>query len=338
MGNLFVSCRKPVDLQLASVALMVPDPEKRETKGEDAFFSTVNEVGVFDGVGGWRQSGVDPGPYTRLLAELVRSSLSENDTMSPNGALQIAVTRNELPGSCTACVSSLRDAKLHVINVGDSGLMVVRNSRVIYRSKPTHRGFNHPFQLSHADSNDLVDVRPVSVNVRAGDVIIYGTDGLWDNVFERNISRAVTNHHERLKAITRTEIVGCNIESGLMERENYPATKRFKQFILEHETQHTAGNNTTANSMALSLEELAFELGEMACFGACSETQTSPFEREAKRAGEVHRGGKIDDVTIVVAVIIPVEAEPLCSSILANYPMLMLSQAGRSTAAPPEHN
>jgi serine/threonine protein phosphatase PrpC len=56
-------------LALKAGACCLPHPEKLDTGGEDAYFvSSDNTVlGVADGVGGWRESGIDPGDYSRTL-------------------------------------------------------------------------------------------------------------------------------------------------------------------------------------------------------------------------------------------------------------------------------
>lgn len=56
-------------LRLEPGAAMVPHPQKRDKGGEDAYFVSDDGqvLGVADGVGGWAQSGVDPGLYSKRL-------------------------------------------------------------------------------------------------------------------------------------------------------------------------------------------------------------------------------------------------------------------------------
>lgn len=46
---------------------MIPGPGKEGTLGEDASFSGSNLLAVADGVGGWRDRGIDPSKYSRGL-------------------------------------------------------------------------------------------------------------------------------------------------------------------------------------------------------------------------------------------------------------------------------
>ena len=50
-------------------------------------------------------------------------------------------------GSSTACILALEGATLHAANLGDSGFMVVRRNRVMFKSRSQQHQFNYPFQL-----------------------------------------------------------------------------------------------------------------------------------------------------------------------------------------------
>ena len=49
---------------------MIPHPEKAEKGGEDAGYASLSYLAVADGVGGWADSGVDPGLYSKKLIDL----------------------------------------------------------------------------------------------------------------------------------------------------------------------------------------------------------------------------------------------------------------------------
>ena len=46
---------------------MIPHPEKAYKGGEDAMYSNTHLLSVADGVGGWADSGIDPGIYSKNL-------------------------------------------------------------------------------------------------------------------------------------------------------------------------------------------------------------------------------------------------------------------------------
>jgi len=52
-----------------------------------------------------------------------------------------------LQGTSTACILALEDSKLHAANVGDSGFIVVRKQKVVFKSPSQQHRFNFPYQL-----------------------------------------------------------------------------------------------------------------------------------------------------------------------------------------------
>ena len=52
-------------------ASLLPHPEKAHKGGEDALYASENVLLVADGVGGWAESGIDPGLHSKKLASLV---------------------------------------------------------------------------------------------------------------------------------------------------------------------------------------------------------------------------------------------------------------------------
>ena len=52
-----------------------------------------------------------------------------------------------MQGSCTACILVLEGNQLHEASLGDSGFLVVRNGKVVYKSEPEQVSFDYPYQL-----------------------------------------------------------------------------------------------------------------------------------------------------------------------------------------------
>ena len=50
-------------------------------------------------------------------------------------------------GSSTACILALEGDTLHAANLGDSGFMVVRRNKMLFKSRSQQHQFNFPFQL-----------------------------------------------------------------------------------------------------------------------------------------------------------------------------------------------
>jgi len=200
---------------------------------EDAHFLGERALGVADGVGGmaqFKEYGVDSAKYAAGLMQSARSALRRHEegsldsflsNSSPQAAAQLALAAVAAAdgeaaafGGATITVLTLLGARIGVANLGDSGFMVLRLGEngvfVVQRSVEQQHGFNFPFQLTNfppelsqrfaqlqvdrASSCELY-----SCDVRVGDLVLLFTDGLTDNVYEREV----------------LEIVGCALSPAM---------------------------------------------------------------------------------------------------------------------------
>ncbi|KAG0557162.1 hypothetical protein KC19_11G106700 [Ceratodon purpureus] len=182
------------DMMFNSAAAMIPHPDKVKTGGEDAYFiDGTRWVGVADGVGGWALSGVNAGHYAReLMWNCAERARKVGSTSDPKSVLIYAAKRTKSTGTAATLIASLYDQTLRVANIGDSGFVVVRDSTVVARSEPMVRGFNFPYQIgTGGDDPELAEV--YDVQVQKNDVVILGSDGIWDNLFEQQIIEIVSS-------------------------------------------------------------------------------------------------------------------------------------------------
>ncbi|CAN8324807.1 unnamed protein product [Cochlearia groenlandica] len=189
-------CAKP--LKLVSGSCYLPHPDKEATGGEDAHFICAEEqaLGVADGVGGWAELGIDAGFYSReLMSNSVNAIQDEpKGSIDPARVLEKAHTITKSKGSSTACIIALTDQGLHAINLGDSGFIVVREGHTVFRSPVQQHDFNFTYQLESGSNGDLPSSGQVfTVAVAPGDVIIAGTDGLFDNLYNNEITAIVVH-------------------------------------------------------------------------------------------------------------------------------------------------
>ncbi|KAG2657605.1 hypothetical protein PVAP13_1KG203110 [Panicum virgatum] len=88
------------------------------------------------------------------------------------------------PGAFTAVVLSLRST-LRWAYIGDSAFAVLRGGRMVHCSAAQQRRFNCPYQLNSGDDGDsLAEAEVGGMPVDDGDVVVAGTDGLFDNVHD----------------------------------------------------------------------------------------------------------------------------------------------------------
>ncbi|PWN35166.1 protein serine/threonine phosphatase 2C [Meira miltonrushii] len=180
--------------------------------GEDAYFLRPDALGVADGVGGWAsRPGADPALFSRLLMHFCAVELSRYDglTWASVDAVEVmhrawercvrASRREGILGSSTALIGILRGEELRIANMGDCVLMIIRGGEMMFRSTEQQHSFNFPVQLGMmGDTTDTIKKHPDwdeprrdagrwTVRVKAGDIIVVGSDGLMDNLFDEDI-------------------------------------------------------------------------------------------------------------------------------------------------------
>ncbi|KAL0041824.1 hypothetical protein WJX79_005687 [Trebouxia sp. C0005] len=76
---------------------------------------------------------------------------------------------------------------LKASNLGDSGFAVFRKGALLFQSKPLQHFFDCPYQFASCpdfteDTDRAEDASEYELQLTSGDVIVAATDGLWDNL------------------------------------------------------------------------------------------------------------------------------------------------------------
>ncbi|KAE8721793.1 putative protein phosphatase 2C BIPP2C1 [Hibiscus syriacus] len=181
---------------LYSGAALLPNPTKTFAGGEDAYFiASQNWLGVADGVSQWSLEGISVGVYAKELTENCERIVCDrngvpNPITDPVEVLNRAAANTQTCGLSTVLVAYFDDRALHVANIGESGFMIVRNGAVFKRSSPMLCELNCPVQIERGDyPSDFVEVYRIDLD--ENDVIITATDGLFDNLYGKDIASIV---------------------------------------------------------------------------------------------------------------------------------------------------
>nr|GMC83277.1 probable protein phosphatase 2C 62 [Ipomoea batatas]GMC85580.1 probable protein phosphatase 2C 62 [Ipomoea batatas] len=182
-------------LVLSSGAALLPHPSKALTGGEDAYFVTnQNWLGIADGVVQWSLEGTYPGLYSRELMEncekVILQSGSDSGT-DPKVVLKLSVAKVESPGSSTVLIAHFDGQAFHVANIGDSGFLIIRNGVIYKKSSPMLHEFNFPMQIGSGDDPSQI-VEEYRIELDEGDIVVTGTDGLFDNLYAQEIASIIT--------------------------------------------------------------------------------------------------------------------------------------------------
>uniref|UniRef100_M8BU41 Protein phosphatase n=1 Tax=Aegilops tauschii TaxID=37682 RepID=M8BU41_AEGTA len=164
--------------------------------------------------------------------------------------LQVLATEPGTP----VCPYTLLERAYEETGAADSAFAVFRDGRLVHRSQRQQRRFNCPFQLNATGKGERVNKADVGqMAVRHGDVVVLGTDGLFDNMFDAELE----------------VVVRMGMALGFSPK-----------------------------NMADVVAGIAYEM-------STSKTRDSPYSADSRRLqGDHRRGGKPDDITVVVAFIV----------------------------------
>ncbi|KAJ1873511.1 hypothetical protein LPJ55_002259 [Coemansia sp. RSA 990] len=285
------------------------EDELATSVGEDAFFHRGDALGIADGVGGWAGvADADPALFARRLMHHVCREMQRYEDIddelfsayydaAPVDVLRRAyeITADEMAaravrGSSTACVVVLRGDELRVANLGDCGLTVVRQGDMVYRTEEQQHSFNFPYQLgteAHADAPS--DAQVFRLKVQKGDVVVVGSDGVFDNLFDEDILEEVGRHLPPAMRATGEPLPYSGPAQPLADSAPKFALPQFH-------VDPAAISDAIARRARLVSEDTRYA--------------ESPFQMRAMQEGLYYQGGKRDDITVVVAVVTDLEDAP----------------------------
>ena len=70
-------------------------------------------------------------------------------------------------------------------------MSIIRRNEFIFRTEEQQHSFNYPYQLGTGSTDSPTDAQVFTVKVESGDIIVMGTDGIFDNLFDEDILEEV---------------------------------------------------------------------------------------------------------------------------------------------------
>jgi protein phosphatase PTC7 len=187
--------RNPIKLEIASNIL--PHPAKIMWGGEDAVFTKGRTFGVFDGVSGAEK--LDGVPlYSRTLAIEMKKRVG-NEGLTVQQMTKFLTESADVAdayatGASTAVVASIgENGFLQALNVGDSCCMVIRDGKVAAKTREISHYWECPYQLSSDSPDRPKDGTKLNVELTPGDLIIMGSDGVFDNMSDDLILETIAS-------------------------------------------------------------------------------------------------------------------------------------------------
>ncbi|CRG92124.1 Protein phosphatase 2C homolog 7, mitochondrial [Talaromyces islandicus] len=314
--------------------------QKRPASGEDAFFASATTdtgaiaFGVADGVGGWAEHRVDPAEVSHgLCTYMAEHALAAEQPLKPKELLQmgydaVQADKSIRAGGTTASVGVAQpDGSVELANLGDSGSVLLRLAAVHQYSTPQTHAFNTPYQLNVIPPRlrqqaymfggtyfeDLPrDAAVSTASLQHGDVLVLATDGVFDNLNNQEILKIVTSRmlltgawaetagegiwaSSKLDALTQSG--GLGLSSSSSSSASSSSSSASSSAFSSASISKSAGYNSLQGLLAASI------VGE-AKLASVDVRRDGPFAKEAQRyhPGHWYRGGKVDDICVVVVV------------------------------------
>ena len=180
-------------------------------------------------------------------------------------------------------------------SLGDSGFVQIRLNAIRFRSEAQQHSFNAPFQLSKLPpqlrrqallfGGQMYSERPKDADITCheaqhGDVFIFATDGVWDNLTSGSILE-ITNR------VMVTSNAWKETEDGLAVQDNMSRV------------QGVVAENPQSKSVEAVLASAVVREAKMA---SLDRRRDSPFAKRSREEEPYYawRGGKIDDICVIV--------------------------------------
>lgn len=182
-------------------------------------------LGVCDGVSEVQRLGIPPDEFPRELLQRTREGFEERDARIVNemnhrswpsavprdGSWLVDIIQDsykiaETQGSTTMLLAVIEETnRLLVANLGDCCLLNLRRIptqpqrlQIVYKTEARRFDHNKPFQIAKLDNVDepqmanlIRSTRVDAVPTQHGDILVMGTDGVFDNLHDEDVVRIV---------------------------------------------------------------------------------------------------------------------------------------------------
>lgn len=220
----------PLDLDISKVVL--PHPAKVSWGGEDAVFVKGRSFGVFDGVSGAEKLDGIP-LYSLMLADEMTRLLPEGGAtlqeITKKLTLAAEFADKAATGASTAVVATIDERGfLRCLNLGDSNCFVVRNGKIHAKTREIVHYFDCPYQLSEDSPDRPKDGTKLNLELLRGDIVLMGSDGVFDNLSDAQIVDALDNGPPKSAAMAK-RVADLSRKVSLDETAETPYAKLAKR-------------------------------------------------------------------------------------------------------------
>lgn len=188
---------------------------------EDAFFCNEQALGIADGIGSIKtEFGISSWEFSHELmkkCEMFTRELMDNHRkqFTCKNIIKNAYQMVESGGGSTFLLTILSGRQLNILNLGDSGMILARHDRnfkIVFQTTPKLHNSCIPYQLTRKfsskqllqntnltknldKSDDVNDADEFMITTLPGDIVVMGSDGLWDNMSPNEVTKILDQYN-----------------------------------------------------------------------------------------------------------------------------------------------
>eukprot|EP00347_Sterkiella_histriomuscorum_P001361 403372331 len=294
----------------------------------------------------------------RQQQSIIDSRITQQELECHRQALE-SFRRTHFPGSATATICVLNNRDLSALNLGDSGFILIRfdmlenDPYILLKSKEQQHSFNTPFQLTRLPQpreveslkaqnrqKELENLKKAMkekkfcedspedsdnyhLRVREGDLLILGTDGVFDNLFEDEILQIVKTYTRQNQAKTKVtasilakQISEASYAKSQLRNIKTPFNVRKAQAIFDYITKQKQNLQEKAPQVQLSpssmnssetqysqSQQSLINLGYQSSTSQLEDAELAEIQNQIKQERDFesmcYGKGKTDDITVV---------------------------------------
>ncbi|KAH6915168.1 hypothetical protein BKA70DRAFT_1383297 [Coprinopsis sp. MPI-PUGE-AT-0042] len=192
------------------------------------------------------------------------------------------------------------DAVIRIAHIGDCMGMLVRDEEIVWRSEEMWWDFNMPLQLgpaTHPIVTPSTTAHHFTLPVKADDILILASDGLSDNLWDEEVLDEVIKF--------RRNFLGNDAPAASSSSSDSAAISTDADRLLRRKTLAGMLSEALCSRARKVSERRSPRSSGASTPGGIFDDDEVPFARRAREAGRYFRGGKHDDISVIVAVISP---------------------------------
>ncbi|KAI0076641.1 hypothetical protein K474DRAFT_1675434 [Panus rudis PR-1116 ss-1] len=197
-------------------------------------------------------------------------------------------------------------AVIRIAHLGDCMGMLIRGEEIVWRTEEMWTHFNTPLQLGPASRTTPRDAKVFTIPVQENDILVLASDGLSDNLWDEEILDEVIRFRRSFLLHPNDGILGTRTLAGMLSEALCSRARVVSERRGNVGLSSSRKKKRRSGAVGVKVPESILEEEE--------DVYEVPFARRAREEGKVFRGGKMDDISVLIAVVAATEPTGLSAA------------------------